>query len=114
MVIDVDDGHPSSASDDLVVHFSIPPRLAWDNVHKHCALVLPFHSAKDAAHWCEIHGHCYGEAVPIHKVAHLARLWYGTYANNDWRKWTVSQAQEIFLAAGLTSSFWHLEGDGIY
>jgi hypothetical protein len=80
----------------------------------HCALVLPFSSEDDAKSWCEIHGHPSGEVVPIRKVAHSARLWYGTYANTDWRKWTVSQAQEIFRTAELTSAFWRLEGDGTY
>jgi hypothetical protein len=114
LVIDVEDGRPSSISDNLVVHFSIPPRIAWQNVHRHCALVLPFNSENDAKSWCEIHGHPSGEVVPMRKVAHLARLWYGTYANTDWRKWTVSQAQEIFRTAELTSAFWRLEGDGTY
>ena len=114
MVIDVEGGYPAALADRLVVHFSIPPRLAWANVHKHCSLVLPFNSANDALHWCEVHGHPQGEIVPMGAVAHLARLWYRTHANTDWQKWAVSQAQEIFQAAGLTSSFWQLEGDGKY
>jgi hypothetical protein len=114
IVIDVEGGHPSSKTDNLVVHFAVPPKLAWDNVHKHCALVLPFESGEDIIRWCEAHGESAGEIVPLRQVAHLARLWYRTYANNDWRKWTVSQAQEIFRTVGLTSSFWQLEGEGTY
>jgi Alkylmercury lyase len=114
VVLDVEDGHPSSDADDLVVHFSIPPRRAWENVHQHCALVLPFQSATEAVRWCETHGQRHGEIVPMRNVAHMARLWYGTHANADWRKWTVPQAQDIFRAAGLTSAFWQLEGAGTY
>jgi ABC-type uncharacterized transport system ATPase subunit len=114
LVIDVDNGEPVAASSDLVVHFSIPPRLAWDNVHQHCSLVLPFHSTEDVTHWCEAHGHNQGEIVPLSQVAQLARRWYGTHANIDWRKWTVPQAQDIFRAAGLTATFWQLEGGGTY
>ena len=30
------------AGEELCVHFAIHPTRAWDNVHRHCALVLPF------------------------------------------------------------------------
>ena len=32
---------------EAVVHFSLPPRLAWDNVHHFCATVLPFRRERD-------------------------------------------------------------------
>ena len=114
IVIDVEGGHPTSKTDNLVVHFSVPPKFAWDNVHKHCALVLPFESEEDVVRWCEAYGQSVGEIVPLRQVAHLARLWYRTYANSDWKKWSVLQAQEIFRSVGLTSQFWQLEGHGTY
>jgi Alkylmercury lyase len=114
VVIDVEGGHPSSAFGNLLVHFSVPPKSAWDNVHKHCALILVFESVEDVFCWGEAHGHPVGELVPMRQVAHLARLWYRTHANTDWRKWSVGQAQDIFQTAGLTSDFWQLEGDGTY
>ena len=114
VVIDVSDGVVSPASEHLVVHFSIPPRLAWQNFHQHCSLVVPFHSKEDGTQWCETHRQQKGEFVPLATVAHLARAWYGTHANKDWRKWTVSQAEEIFRKSGLTSAFWALEGEGVY
>jgi hypothetical protein len=49
-----------------------------------------------------------GEAVPLGQVARLARAWYGTHAEPDWRKWTVAEAEEIFRTVGLTSEFWQL------
>jgi hypothetical protein len=114
VVLDVQDGQLAPDANDLVVHFSIPPRHAFDNVHEHCSLVLPFHSARDTERWCATHGHQLGEVVPMPKVAQLARLWYGAHANTHWRKWTVPQAQAIFRSAGLTSAFWQLEGQGTY
>jgi hypothetical protein len=41
VILDVEDGMPLDAKD-IVIHFSIPPRNAWNNVHRHCSLVLPF------------------------------------------------------------------------
>ncbi len=114
LVLRVKDGYPDAEHSEVVVHFSMPPRAAWDNIHKHCALVLPFRNAGEVQTWCARHGHAYGEAVPLQNVAQLARTWYGTYARAGWRKWTVEQAQEIFHAAGLTSAFWQLGGSGIY
>jgi len=114
LILRLDDGQVDPLSPDLVVHFSVPPRLAWENVHRHCALVLPFRNEQDVVSWCERHGQAFGEAVPIGQVARLAGAWYGTYADADWRKWNVSQAQDIFRICDLTSPFWQLEGDGTY
>ena len=113
VILDVEDGVPLD-TEDIVIHFSIPPRNAWNNVHQHCSLVLPFQSESDIVAWCEKHGQSYGEAVPLATTAKLARRWYGPYAKPSWRKWTVEQAQEIFQESGLTSPFWELSGTGTY
>ena len=107
IVIELKDGVPVSHPD-LVIHFAIPPARAWDNVHQHCALVLPFHSHGDLAHWCVRYGVPMGQAVPLEQTARLARRWYGTHARSDWRKWTVAEAQVIFEDVGLTQEFWRL------
>lgn len=106
-VIPVLNGEPAG-SEDLWVHFAIPPALAWQNVHQHCAMVLPFREPADILTWCEGHRLPYGEAVPLRQVARLAGLWYGTHAHADWHKWTITEAQEIFRRSGLTSPFWNL------
>ena len=91
-----------------MVHFAIPPAQAWNNVHRHCALVLPFRSREEIGAWCARHGIPPGEAVPLEQVAGLARTWYGRHADRDWRKWTIAEAQAIFRRAGLDSPFWDL------
>jgi hypothetical protein len=68
------------------VHFAIPPARAWDNVHQHCSMVLPFHSPDEIGDWCERHSLPRGQAVPLNQVARLAQLWYGPYADPDWHK----------------------------
>jgi hypothetical protein len=102
------DGKPVG-SDEYYVHFAIPPAQAWQNVHQHCSLVLPFRTPEEIRVWCDKHQLPYGEPVPLRQVADLARIWYGTHANPEWRKWTVAEAQNIFRQAGLTSHFWDLE-----
>lgn len=113
VIFEVENGMPLQV-DDAIVHFSIPPRNAWNNVHQHCSLVLAFRNRAEIGKWCEEHGHSYGEAVPLNITAELARRWYGPYAEPSWRKWTVKQAQQIFHDSGLTSSFWELSGEGTY
>jgi hypothetical protein len=107
LTIPVMDGQPL-AFEDVLVHFAIPPARAWDNVHQHCAMVLPFRSEDDIEKWCSRHHLPHGLAVPLPQVVLLARRWYGCHANRDWRKWTVAEAQNIFHEAGLTSEFWSL------
>lgn len=107
LVIPVVDGQ-LVGFEEVVVHFAIPPSKAWDNVHQHCSMVLPFRRADDIGTWCKRHSLPHGEAVPLHQVVRLAQLWYGSHANSDWRKWTLAEAQTIFHQAGLISEFWEL------
>lgn len=106
-VIPVKEGEPAGG-EELWVHFAVPPAKAWQNVHQHCALVLPFRTRPEIPVWCARHGVAEGEHVPLRQVAALARTWYGRHADPDWRKWSVAEAQEIFAGAGLTSEFWNL------
>ena len=108
LVIEVVDGQVVG-DDGIWVHFAIPPAKAWNNVHQHCSLVLPFHSPEEIADWCGRHGVAMGEPVPLRQVMDLARVWYGSHASPTWRKWSVAEAQEIFERVGLRSEFWRLQ-----
>jgi hypothetical protein len=106
-IISVRDGEPLD-SQKFYVHFAIPPAQAWNNVHAHCAMVLPFRSRDDVKAWTSRHALPSGEVIPLPQVAALARKWYGSHADPDWRKWTIAEAQEIFASVGLLSEFWSL------
>jgi hypothetical protein len=108
LTIPVIDGTPVGL-DEIVVHFAIPPARAWENVHEHCSLVLPFRSIEQIEGWCSRHGMTFGQSVPLPQVARLAKVWYGFHGDPGWHKWTVSEAQEIFHRAGLQSEFWDLD-----
>lgn len=111
LAISVRDGQPIGA-DDVWVHFAIPPSRAWDNVHQHCSMVLPFRSPDEIQQWCHRHGLPYGQAVPLSQTASLARIWYGSHADHHWHKWTVEEAQAIFHEVGLNDEFWNLGDRG--
>lgn len=110
VAIRVVEGKPHGDDVNLWVHFAVPPARAWDNVHEHCSMVLPFRKPADIDAWCARHRLPKGEAVPIEQVGRMAKVWYGRHADRDWRKWTISEAQEIFRSAGLVSPFWQLGG----
>lgn len=93
---------------ELVVHFPIPPRDAWNNVVHYCATVLPFRGEAEIDAWCARHRIPRGAAVPMSQVQLLGRVWYGRHLDRSWRKWTVVQARTIFEEVGLTDRFWHL------
>lgn len=110
LVVGVRDGAPLPPHDGYFAHFAIRPAEAWNNVHAHCAMILPFRSQNDISRWTARHGLPLGEAVPLGQVATLARRWYGAHADPHWRKWTIHEAQQIFCEAGLRSAFWDLNG----
>jgi len=93
----------------LWVHFAVPPRAAWDNVHHFCATVLPFRQAADVQTWSNRHGLPAGSAVPISQVQELGREWYAHHCDRNWRKWSVAEAVAIFERVGLAGAFWSLE-----
>lgn len=95
--------------EDLRIHFAIPPRDAWANVHRFCSTVLPFRCDADALRWCDRHGLPHGATLPIGQAWALGRRWYARHADPDWRKWTGAEAAAIFDAVGLTGPFWRFE-----
>jgi len=107
VVIPVHNGLPTLV-EDIWVHFAEPPARAWDNVHAHCSMVLPFRSPGAIGEWSKRHALPHGQGVPLAQVALLAQHWYGSHANPEWRKWTITEAQEIFHRSGLTAEFWDL------
>lgn len=110
--VDVEVRNGQVVQDDLIVHFAIPPRAAWDNVHHFCSTVLPFRSQQDVADWSERHGIDQGQTAPISQVLDLARHWYGHHCDTGWRKWTTAQASGIFRDVGLTGPFWDIDATG--
>ena len=98
----------NSAQTSLVVHFPLPLKCAWNNVHHFCACVLPFKSEDDVKAWCTRHGLTYGQTVPILQAFNLAKVWYGKHADADWVKCNVVEAQAIFESVGLSGPFWAL------
>jgi Alkylmercury lyase len=97
--------------DSILTHFAVPVSSAWDNVHHFCATVLPFRSEADVDVWCRRHAIPKGAVVPIGQVAEVARIWYGQHAERHWKKWSITQAREIFGRVGLTGPFWALASD---
>ncbi len=90
----------------VVVHFALPPRVAWDNVVSWCACVQPFRTVADVDAWCARHRAARGAVHALAQVNDLARRWYGGHLDPGWKKWSNVEAQAIFHAAGLTGGFW--------
>lgn len=95
--------------DDLVAHFAMPPRRAWDHVVHFCAMLLPFRGAREIDAWCARHRLPRGEVLPLAQLYALARRWYGGHLARDWRKHTGAEAAAIFAEVGLTGAFWQLD-----
>jgi hypothetical protein len=100
-------GDPSR--EDIVVHFPLPPRRAWDNVTHFCASLLPFRDAAALDAWCARHRAPRGAVLALGLLDDLARRWYGRHLDEDWVKWTPAEAAAIFAELGLGGPFWALD-----
>lgn len=109
VVVALRDGHLIDGHQ-YCVHFAIRPSEAWNNVHAHCALLLPFRTPRDVHEWTVRHRLPLGEVVSLAQTAALAHRWYGRHADPDWRKWTIVEAQAIFEGVGFRSEFFRLAG----
>ena len=95
--------------EDVVVHFAVPPAKAWDNVHQHCAMVLPFRSADLVERWCEQHAVTPRQGCPPRpsRASRGGLVWIRM--RNQIGESGLSQKQStIFHDTGLTDEFWDL------
>lgn len=98
--------------DDLVIHFPVPMKDAWDSVIYTCSLMLVFRSEPQIDDWCRLRALPKGDVRPIRQVWRFASEWYARHGDADWKKWSVAEAAEIFKRHHLTHPVWQLPGDG--
>lgn len=95
-------------AEEFYVHFPVAMTRAWDNVHFTCSTMLLFESEPDIDAWSRRHALPRGDAQPVQRVYDFARVWYGSHLNEDWRKWTIEEAREIFSRFGFHGPIWEL------
>jgi len=98
--------------EDLLVHFPVPMTRAWDNVIYTDSTVLFFESDAQIDAWAKRHNIARGDAQPIQRVYDLGAVWYGRHLDENWHKWTLDEAREIFAKLGLRGPIWDLPCSG--
>lgn len=106
VTVEIVDGAVSN--EELLVHFPIPMQRAWDNVIYTCSNMLLFDSEEAIEKWCAAHGMPRGNVQPLAKIWEFARVWYGRHRAPGWRKWSASEAREIFARFGLSGPTWEV------
>jgi Alkylmercury lyase len=97
---------------DLVIHFPVPMKEAWNNVIYTCTTMLVFKNEEHIDNWCKQHNIPKGDVQAIDKVWKLSQKWYGNHLNPEWTKWTGDEAKQIFKDFDLTHPIWNLEATG--
>ena len=106
--LDIEIKNDKIIQNDLLIHFPIPMKQAWDNVIYTCSLMLVFKGEKAIDHWCAKHNINKGDVQPISNIWAFSKKWYGSHLNPNWKKWTNVQAREIFDEFGLDHEVWAL------
>jgi hypothetical protein len=88
-----------------VVHLPIPVKHLWDNVIYTCSMQIVFENEQGVNDWCGRHNKQKGEVVPIEIIWDLAKIWYGNYMDEGFKRKTKETAEEMFASVGLTSEF---------
>jgi len=58
--------------------------------------------------WLDAVGQEHGATMPAAKLNELARRWWWTRVERDWRPRTPAESQAILDELGLTGEFWQL------
>lgn len=93
----------------LYVHFPVPMQRAWENVIYTCSTMLLFRAEAEVDDWCTRHRIPRGDVQPVGTIAAFAEAWYGRHLDEDWRKWSTSEARALFDRFGLIHRTWHIE-----
>ena len=93
---------------DYFVHFPIKMKEAWDNVIYTCSTMLLFKNEESVDVWCEKHNIPKGDIQPIEKIWNFSKKWYGNHLKEDWIKWTMDEARDMFREFQLNHPIWDL------
>jgi hypothetical protein len=96
---------------DLLIHFPIPMRSAWDNVVYTCSNMLIFESEPQVEEWSRRHNIPKGDIQSINRIWEFSREWYGNHLNQGWEKWTMDEAKAMFAKHDLKGDTWNLEAN---
>ena len=96
----------------LLIHFPIAMKNAWDNVIYTCSTMLLFEDEEQIKQWCKKHNILKGDVQPLEKVWQFSKIWYGNHLNPEWKKWSNEEAKEIFRKFNLTHKIWNIETSG--
>jgi hypothetical protein len=110
VVIRIEDGEV--VEDHFVIHFPIPMKNAWDNVTYTCSNMLVFENETQVDDWVRQHNITKGDLQTIGKIWDLSKAWYGQHLSPNWKKWTLSEAREIFRRFDLSGDIWELDDVG--
>jgi hypothetical protein len=94
--------------DAYIVHFPIPMQQAWDNVIFTCSTMLLFESEVGVNDWSHLHHIPRGDIQPLANVWAFAKVWYGRHLDENWAKWSATEAKAIFQQFGLDGPVWDL------
>ena len=98
---------------ELLIHFPIPMEKAWDNVIYTCSTMQLFRDEAQVDDWCRRHNIPRGDVQKVGSFWEFTQEWYGKHRDEDWKKWSVSEAVNMFRKFGLEHEVWHLPvGEG--
>lgn len=72
--------------------------------------MLLFRDGEHVDHWCATREMSRGALLNVQQAWVLARGWYESKLQPDWRRHTLAETEALFASIGLTGDFWNLRG----
>lgn len=82
---------------------------AWDNVVYTCSTMLIFENENHINTWCNKHRIKKGDIQSLETIWEFSKIRYGNHLNPEWKKWTISEANDIFKRFNLEHDIWKLQ-----
>ena len=70
--------------------------------------MLLFRDEEHVDRWCATREMSRGALLNLHQAWLLARGWYESKLQPDWRRHTIAETEALFSSIGLNGDFWNL------
>ena len=92
---------------EAIIHFPAPISNVLNDVRTGHDGIMFFKSPSHHSKWLSQQGSLQGRTIPVETGYKLAKMWFSSHHDINWKLWKPSEVKEMFSLIGLSNdSFW--------